>query len=86
MTEAYGALRSRLNAAGKAQLKDAQLKWLKARAAQTGNAELLAKGATADADALRRFAEMDEARTAALQAVSQSLRSSRVACLCLRCY
>ena len=74
MTEVYAALRSRLNAAGKAQLKDAQLIWLKSRTTQTGSAELLAKGAAAAPDSLRRFAEMDEARTAALLTVLQSLR------------
>ena len=73
MTAVYSLLRARLNAAGKAQLKDMQLKWLKIRAAQTGSTELLAKGAAADPEALLRFAAMDEARTAALQAVLQSM-------------
>lgn len=73
LNASYSALRSRLNPGGKAQLKDLQMQWLKARAVQTGSNDLLALGMKADAAALVRFAGMTEARTAALREMLRSL-------------
>ena len=74
MGEVYTMVRSRLTPSGKEALKRVQMDWLRLRAAQTGSDELLARGMGADTDALRRFAEMDEARTAVLLQLLRGLR------------
>lgn len=67
LNAAYAALRSRLNSAGRKTLRDEQKLWLQGRATETGSDELLARGIAADISALKRFTEMNEARTQALQ-------------------
>jgi S1-C subfamily serine protease len=71
LNAAYAVLRSRLNSAGKKELRDEQKLWLQTRAAETGSDELLAQGMAAEIGALKRFTEMNDARTRALQETLQ---------------
>jgi len=64
----YNSLISRVPTARQEQLKQQQHKWLEMRRAEAGNEELLAQGSNADPNVLRRFAEMNEARTIVLKA------------------
>jgi len=68
VTALYNSLISRMPAAAQEQLKQQQHKWLEMRRAEAGNEELLAQGSNADPNVLRRFAEMNEARTIVLKA------------------
>jgi hypothetical protein len=54
--------------AAQEQLKQQQDKWLEMRKAEAGSEELLAQGSDADPNVLRRFAEINEARTIVLKA------------------
>jgi uncharacterized protein YecT (DUF1311 family) len=67
VTALYNSLISRVPAARQEQLKQQQDEWLKLRGAQAGSEELLAQGSDADPDVLRRFVEMNEARTIVLK-------------------
>jgi hypothetical protein len=67
LTVAYDSLISRVPTAKQEQLKQQQGKWLEMRKAEAGTEELLAQGLNADPNALRRFAEMNEARTMVLK-------------------
>ena len=64
----YNSLISRVPPAAQEQLKQQQDKWLEMRKAEAGSEELLAQGSDADPNVLRRFAEMNEARTIVLKA------------------
>jgi uncharacterized protein YecT (DUF1311 family) len=65
----YNSLISRAPTAAKQeQLKQQQDKWLEMRRAEAGSEELLAQGSDADPNVLRRFTEMNEARTMVLKA------------------
>jgi uncharacterized protein YecT (DUF1311 family) len=63
----YNSLISRLPTAAQEQLKQQQDEWLKMRSANAGGEELLAQGLNADPNVLRRFTEMNEARTLVLK-------------------
>jgi hypothetical protein len=67
VTAVYNSLISRVPAAKQEQLKQQQDEWLKMRSAQAGDEELLAQGLNADPNVLRRFTEMNEARTIVLK-------------------
>jgi uncharacterized protein YecT (DUF1311 family) len=64
---AFNSLMSRMPPARQEQLKQQQDEWLKMRSANAGGEELLADGANADPNVLRRFTEMNEARTVVLK-------------------
>jgi len=64
----YKSLISRVPTAQQEQLKQQQDKWLEMRKAEAGSEDLLAQGSDADPNVLRRFAEMNEARTMVLKA------------------
>jgi uncharacterized protein YecT (DUF1311 family) len=64
----YNSLISRVPTAQQEQLKQQQDKWLEMRKTEAGSEELLAQGSDADPNVLRRFAEMNEARTMVLKA------------------
>lgn len=64
---AYSSLISRVPPARQEQLKQQQDKWLEMRSTQAGGEELLAQGLNADPNALRRFTEINEARTLVLK-------------------
>jgi hypothetical protein len=68
VTAVYNSLISRVPPAAQEQLKQQQDEWLKMRSAQAGDEELLAQGLNADPNVLRRFVEMNEARTIVLKA------------------
>jgi uncharacterized protein YecT (DUF1311 family) len=68
VTAVYNSLISRVPIAKQEQLKQQQDEWLKMRSAQAGGEELLAQGENADPNVLRRFIEMNEARTIVLKA------------------
>jgi uncharacterized protein YecT (DUF1311 family) len=68
VTAMYNSLISRVPPAAQEQLKQQQDKWLEMRKAETGSEELLAQGSDADPNVLRRFTEMNEARTIVLKA------------------
>ena len=68
VTALYNSLISRVPTAAQEQLKQQQHKWLEMRRAEAGSEELLAQGSNADPNVLRRFAEMNEARTIVLKA------------------
>jgi uncharacterized protein YecT (DUF1311 family) len=68
VTAVYNSLISRVPPAKQEQLKQQQDKWLEMRKAEAGSEELLAQGSDADPSVLRRFAEMNEARTIVLKA------------------
>jgi hypothetical protein len=68
VTALYNSLIARVPTARQEQLKQQQDEWLKMRGAQAGSEELLAQGLNADPDVLRRFTEMNEARTIVLKA------------------
>jgi hypothetical protein len=67
MTALYTSLISRVPTARQEQLKQQQDEWLKMRTAEVGGEDLLAQGLDADPSVLRRFAEMNEARTIVLK-------------------
>jgi uncharacterized protein YecT (DUF1311 family) len=67
VTAVYNSLISRVPAARQEQLKQQQDEWLKMRSAKAGGEELLAQGVNADPNVLRRFTEMNEARTIVLK-------------------
>ena len=67
VTAVYSSLIARVPAAKQEQLKQQQDQWLKMRTAQAGSEELLAQGLNADPNVLRRFVEMNEARTLVLK-------------------
>ena len=64
----YNSLISRVPTVRQGQLKQQQDEWLKMRRAETGDEELLAQDANTDPNVLRRFAEINEARTMVLKA------------------
>jgi hypothetical protein len=68
VTAVYNSLISRVPPAKQEQLKQQQDKWLEMRRAEAGSEELLAQGSDADPNVLRRFTEMNEARTIVLKA------------------
>ena len=68
VTAIYNSLISRVPPAAQEQLKQQQDKWLEMRKAEAGSEELLAQGSDADPNVLRRFAEINEARTIVLKA------------------
>jgi hypothetical protein len=68
VTAVYNSLISRVPTAKQEQLKQQQDEWLKMRGAQAGSEELLAQGLNADPNVLRRFVQMNEARTIVLKA------------------
>ena len=68
LTTAYNPLISRVPTTTQEQLKQQQGKWLEMRKTDAGSEELLVQGLNADPNALRRFAEMNEARTMVLKA------------------
>ena len=68
VTAIYNSLISRVPPAAQEQLKQHQDKWLEMRRAEAGSEELLAEGSDTDPNVLRRFAEMNEARTIVLKA------------------
>ena len=68
VTAVYNSLISRVPTPKQEQLKQQQDKWLEMRRAEAGSEELLAQGSDADPNLLRRFAEMNEARTMVLKA------------------
>jgi uncharacterized protein YecT (DUF1311 family) len=68
VTALYNSLISRVPPAKQEQLKQQQGKWLEMRRAEAGSEELLAQGSDADPNVLRRFVEMNEARTIVLKA------------------
>jgi uncharacterized protein YecT (DUF1311 family) len=70
----YDRLRARLSPSARAQLKEEQRNWLKLRDAQIGTDELLSQGMRADADLLRRFADLTDHRAADLRARLESMR------------
>jgi uncharacterized protein YecT (DUF1311 family) len=63
---------SRVPTARQEQLKQQQAEWLKLRTAQIGDEESLLQGANNDPNALRRFAEMNEARIIVLKSTLQT--------------
>ena len=63
----YNSLMSRLPPAAQEQLKQQQDEWLKIRRAEAGGEDLLAQGLNADPNVLRRFTEMNQARTLVLK-------------------
>jgi uncharacterized protein YecT (DUF1311 family) len=67
VTAVYNSLISRVPTAQQEQLKQQQDKWLKMRTAEAGSEDLLAQGSDADPNVLRRFVEMNEARTIVLK-------------------
>jgi uncharacterized protein YecT (DUF1311 family) len=67
VTAVYNSLIARVPTAKQEQLKQQQDEWLKMRGAQAGSEELLAQGLNADPDVLRRFVQMNEARTIVLK-------------------
>ena len=67
VTALYNSLIARVPTARQEQLKQQQDEWLKMRGAEAGSEELLAQGLNADPNVLRRFAEMNEARTVVLK-------------------
>jgi len=68
VTAVYNSLISRVPTPKQEQLKQQQDKWLEMRRAEAGSEELLAQDSNADPNVLRRFAEMNEARTIVLKA------------------
>lgn len=68
VTRVYNSLISRVPTARQGQLKQQQDDWLKMRRDEAGDEELLAEGPNSDPNVLRRFAEMNEARTMVLKA------------------
>ena len=68
VTTVYNSLISRVPTPKQEQLKQQQDKWLEMRRAEAGSEELLAQDSNADPNVLRRFAEMNEARTIVLKA------------------
>ena len=68
VTAVYNSLISRVPTAKQEQLKRQQDKWLEMRKAEAGSEELLAQDLNADPNVLRRFTEMNEARTIVLKA------------------
>jgi uncharacterized protein YecT (DUF1311 family) len=68
VTAVYNSLIARVPTAKQEQLKQQQDQWLKMRTAQAGSEELLAQGLNADPNVLRRFVQMNEARTIVLKA------------------
>lgn len=68
VTALYNSLISRVPAAQQEQFKQQQDKWLEMRKAEAGGEELLAQESNADPNVLRRFTEMNEARTMVLKA------------------
>ncbi len=68
VTALYNSLISRVPTARQEQLKQQQDKWLEMRKAEAGSEELLAQGSDADPNVVRRFTEMNEARTIVLKA------------------
>jgi uncharacterized protein YecT (DUF1311 family) len=68
VTRVYNSLVSRVPTARQGQLKRQQDEWLKMRSAEAGDEELLTQGLNIDPNVLRRFAEMNEARTMVLKA------------------
>ena len=68
VTALYNSLIARVPTARQEQLKQQQDEWLKMRGAEAGSEELLAQGLNADPNVLRRFTEMNEARTIVLKA------------------
>jgi len=68
VTALYNSLIARVPTARQEQLKQQQDEWLKMRGTEAGSEELLAQGLNADPNVLRRFAEMNEARTVVLKA------------------
>jgi uncharacterized protein YecT (DUF1311 family) len=68
VTALYNSLISRVPTARQEQLKQQQDKWLEMRRAEAGSEELLAQDSDADPNVLRRFTEMNEARTIVLKA------------------
>ena len=72
VTAVYNSLVSRMPSARQEQLKQQQDEWLKMRGAQAGSEDLLAQGLNADPDVLRRFVEMNKARTTVLKATLRS--------------
>jgi uncharacterized protein YecT (DUF1311 family) len=68
VTALYNSLIARVPTARQEQLKQQQDKWLEMRRAEAGSEELLAQESNADPNVLRRFAEMNEARTIVLKA------------------
>ena len=67
VTASYNSLILRLPTAAQEQLKQQQDEWLKMRSANAGGEELLAEGLNTDPNVLRRFTEMNEARTLVLK-------------------
>jgi hypothetical protein len=67
VTAVYNSLIARVPTAKQEQLKQQQDEWLKMRGAQAGSEELLAQGLNADPNVLRRFVQMNEARTIVLK-------------------
>lgn len=67
VTAVYNSLIVRVPTARQEQLKQQQDEWLKMRGAQAGSEELLAQGLNADPNVLRRFVQMNEARTIVLK-------------------
>lgn len=68
VTAVYNSLISRVPTAKQEQLKQQQGIWLEMRRVEAGSEELLAQGSDADPNVLRRFTEMNEARTIVLKA------------------
>jgi len=68
VTRLYNSLISRVPTARQEELKRQQDEWLKMRSAEAGDEELLTLGSNTDPNVLRRFAEMNEARTVVLKA------------------
>jgi hypothetical protein len=68
VTRVYNSLISRVPTTRQDLLKRQQDEWLKMRSAETGDEELLTQGLNTDPNVLRRFAEINEARTMVLKA------------------
>jgi uncharacterized protein YecT (DUF1311 family) len=68
VTRVYNSLLSRVPAARQDELKRQQDEWLKRRTAEAGDEQLLTESSDTDPNMLRRFAEMNEARTLVLKA------------------
>ena len=68
LTRVYNSLISRVPTARQDELKRQQDEWLRKRNAEAGDEELLTSGLDTDPSVLRRFAEMNEARTMMLKA------------------
>jgi hypothetical protein len=68
VTRVYNSLIARVPTARQDELKRQQDEWLKRRSAEAGDETLLTPGLDTDPNVLRRFAEMNEARTMVLKA------------------